>query len=286
MHAQRMTASKTSELKLNSLSAAWQFVFFHSRPKRKLMAFQMNWKLMWLNNVTFQALALPQSKIFPFVRCIESRTRVLKARITGLLCSAEILKIQVQGSLIRWTPSFVDPDQRSPVQSKSVSSHKSLLFRLRAVAWKLIHEYKLSDYLCLHGGALFHSDKVLPAADGQLTAILYLWTKRINTQEMSRMDYYNFNTLSTPIATNWLRKDAGTTSQLKPLSRILLNNSSLQLRATVAARTCNRVVIRAILRCNLPRNIVARQVARKCCPYYFKYSFFVWHLNGKVRNFY
>ena len=35
------------------------------------------------------------------------------------------------------------------------------------------------------------------------------------------------------------------------------------------AATCNRVVIRTILRCNLQRNIVARQVARKCCPYYF-----------------
>ena len=215
MHAQRMTASKTSELKLNSLSAAWQFVFFNSRPKRKLMAFQMNWKLMWLNNVTFQALALRQSKIFPFVRCIESRTRVLKARITGLLCSAEILKIQVQGSLIRWTPSFVDPDQRSPVQSKSVSSHKSLLFRLRAVAWKLIHEYKLSDYLCLevHFFTRIRSS-LQPMANWPL---LYTSEQRINTQEMLRMDYYNFNTLSTPIATNWLRKDAGTTSQLKPL---------------------------------------------------------------------
>ena len=183
----------------------------------------------------FQALALRQSKIFPFVRCIESRTRVLKARITGLLCSAEILKIQVQGSLIRWTPSFVDPDQRSPVQSKSVSSHKSLLFRLRAVAWKLIHEYKLSDYLCLevHFFTRIRSS-LQPMANWPL---LYTSEQRINTQEMLRMDYYNFNTLSTPIATNWLRKDAGTTSQLKPLSRVLLNKFLASLRRFRSAET-------------------------------------------------
>ena len=38
------------------------------------------------------------------------------------------------------------------------------------------------------------------------------------------------------------------------------------------AATCNRVEIRTILRCNLQHNIVAWQVARKCCPYYFTFT--------------
>ena len=42
------------------------------------------------------------------------------------------------------------------------------------------------------------------------------------------------------------------------------------------AATCNRVVIRAILQCNLQHNIfliVVRQIARKCCPYnYFTFT--------------
>ena len=67
-----------------------------------------------------------------------------------------------------------------------------------------------------------------------LANITVLSQKQINSPIVALLSLNSFNnsmnnnpkTLWIPITTNWLKKDAGTTSQLKPLSRVVLEQTS------------------------------------------------------------